>query len=326
MKVTPLLASQFLSDGGTMFGLVPKPIWSRLIVPDDQNRITQDAHVLLVELDDGRRGLIDTGCGPAEKFPEKEVERHGLGPGWPLLERLTALGIAPEAIDFVVFSHLHWDHAGGASRGLPDNTVPTFPQATHFAQAQEWADATSGDPLLYKSYPAEVIAPLRQLPAEQLKLVASDRQEILPGVTLLRSGGHTRGHSVIVLEHGNGIRIDHPESLFMFPPTRVVFMGDACPMRHNLRLVFQTSYDTFPLETRRWKMARFPEWASDGTLLMFDHDPDLFGATIKPHPRKEFVVEKTLHTDRATPMAQSLEALELKGRFSEYKDQDFITG
>ena len=82
MKVTPITASRFMSDGGSMFGLVPKPIWSKLIPADARNRIHQDAHALLVELDDGRKGLIDTGCGSAELFSPKELELNGLGAGW----------------------------------------------------------------------------------------------------------------------------------------------------------------------------------------------------------------------------------------------------
>ncbi|HMO51733.1 MAG TPA: MBL fold metallo-hydrolase [Kiritimatiellia bacterium] len=325
MKVTPLIASQFTSDGGAMFGLVPKTIWSRLITPDDDNRIRQDAHVLLVELDDGRKGLVDTGCGSAEKFSEKEVALHGLGPGWPLLERFISLGIDPASLAFVVFSHLHWDHAGGAATGEPGALTPVFPQADHFVHALEWESAVSGDPLLYKSYPADVVEPLKQL-GPRLHAISADRKEILPGITLVRSGGHTRGHAVIVLEDDAGIEVVHPESMFLFPPRRIVFAGDVCPMRHNLRMVFQTAYDTFPLETRRWKQAWLPEMASDGTLILFDHDPDLFGATIKPHNRREFVIDKTLHTDLSAHQARSLDELEKKGRFSEYKDQEFITG
>ena len=326
MKATPIIASQFTSDGGTMFGLVPKPIWSRLIKPDENNRIQQDAHVVLIELDDGRKGLIDTGCGAADKFSEKEADLHGLGPGWPLMERLDALGITRNDIAFVVFSHLHWDHVGGASMGTPGDWTISFPNAQHFVQAQEWEDATSGDRLLYKSYPAATIAPLKQLPPDKLIKVASDRKEILPGITMVRSSGHTRGHAVIVMEHADGIQLEHPESMFLFPPKRMVFAGDVCPMRHNLRMVFQTSYDTYPLDTRKWKQSWLPDMADDGSLLLFDHDPDLFGATIKRHDRKEFIVDKTLHTDMAAHRAQSLEALVEKGRLSIYRDQDFITG
>jgi glyoxylase-like metal-dependent hydrolase (beta-lactamase superfamily II) len=326
MLVTPLIASRFTSDGGSMFGLVPRTIWSRLAPPDEENRIPQQAHALLVTLDDGRRGLIDTGCGAADKFTDKEIALHGLGPGWPLEEELAAHGVARDDISFIVFSHLHWDHAGGASVGTPGDLAPAFPNADHFVHAQEWQDATSGDPLLYKSYPAPVVEPLKALAPARLQLISAERKEILPGITLVRSGGHTRGHAVIVLEHADGIGLDHPEAMFLFPPRRAVFAGDVCPMRHNLRLVFQTAYDTYPLDTRRWKTAWLPELASDGTLLLFDHDPDLFGATIKAHPRREFAIDKTLHTLYAPRAAQTIEALEKADRFAGYKDQDLITG
>jgi glyoxylase-like metal-dependent hydrolase (beta-lactamase superfamily II) len=323
MKVTPIIASRFTTDGGAMFGLVPKPIWSRLIEADENNRIHQHAHSLLVELDDGRKGLIDTGCGPAGKFSDKELALNGLGSGWPLIEQLEALGIRPAAISFVIFSHLHWDHAGGAS---PDGELPAFPNAMHFVHASEWKDATSGDPLLYKSYPAATIAPLRELPEDQLHLVKGEREKILPGITLARSGGHTRGHSMIILEAESGIDIVHPEAIFMFKPRRILFAGDVCPMRHNLRMVYQTAYDTFPLETRQWKSHWLPVIAENQTLIMFDHDPDLFGATIKPHPRKEFVIDKTLHTAVDGNAARSLDELEARGRFLMYSEEPLLAG
>lgn len=323
MKVTPIVASTFLTDGGTMFGLVPKTIWSKLITPDEKNRIHQNAHVLLVELDDGRKGLIDTGCGPADKFDERGREQHGLGPGWPLMERLHDLGIAPAEISFVVFSHLHWDHAGGAS---PGHGALSFPNATHYVHAHEWTDATGGDPLLYKSYPESAIQPLRDLESGQLHLIKSDREKILPGIMLVRSGGHTRGHATIMLEKKGGIELVHPERLFMFSPERILFAGDICPTHHNLRMVFQTSYDTYPLETRQWKRTWLPVIADNHTLMMFDHDPDLFGATIKRHEKREFVIEKTLHTVIAPHEARTLEELEAKGRFRMYREEPLMPG
>ncbi len=323
MKVTPIIASKFMSDGGTMFGLVPKTIWSKLIPADEKNRIRQHAHVLLLELDDGRRGLIDTGCGPADKFDAREREQHGLGPGWPLMERLIDLRIDPAEISFVVFSHLHWDHAGGAS---PGHNALSFPNAIHYVHAQEWADATGGDPLLYKSYPDATIAPLRDLEGTLLHLVSGEREKILPGVTLARSGGHTRGHAMVMIESSQGIELVHPERLFMFAPERILFSGDVCPTRHHLRMVFQPAYDTYPLETRQWKRTWLPVIAGKQTLMVFDHDPDLFGATIKPHEQREYIIDKTLHTEIAEHEARPLEELEAKGRFLMYRDDPLMSG
>lgn len=314
MKVTPITASRFKSDGGTMFGLVPKPIWSKAITPDEDNRIQQDAHALLVQLEDGRLGLVDTGCGPAGRFSEKAVKLNGLGKGWPLDEKLTKLGVSRESIEFVVYTHLHWDHAGGASCGMEKQTELSFPNAVHYVHELEWKDATGGDPLLYKSYPEDVIEPLTRLPNAKLIKVHDDKKEILPGVSLIRSSGHTRGHCIVQLSNTSGIGLQHPEAMFMFTPRSIVFAGDVCPMQHNLRMVFQTSYDTYPLDTRAWKIKWLKKIAGEQILLMFDHDPELFGATIRADEKREYVIDKTLHTSFSPHDAKSIEDLAKRGQ------------
>lgn len=290
MRVTPLIASTFTSDGGTMFGLVPKPIWSRRIAPDELNRIPQHAHVLLIELADGRRGLVDTGCGSADRFSDRERQLSGLGPGWPLLAELRARDIEPDAIEFIVFTHLHWDHAGGAVAPPGFGRALSFPRARMFIHAQEWKDATSGNPLLYKSYPPETIQPLRD---GLMELVDADESEILPGVWLHRTSGHTQGHCAIRLTHPK-LELAHPDAASFAGVTDLLFAGDVCPTRHNLRLVFQTSYDTFPLDTRAWKLAWLPRIARERVLLLFDHDPGAFGALIRPDEKEEFAVAQLL--------------------------------
>ncbi len=295
MIITPLIASTFRSDGGSMFGLVPKPIWSKLTPADERNRIAQSANVLLVELNDGRRGLIDTGCGSAHKFSDKERSLHGLGGGWPLEEALAARGTGLDAIDFVIFTHLHWDHAGGAGR--PDGQggiAPSFPRAVHIVHEQEWWDAVSGNPLLYKSYPAETLAPLRQMES-RLQLISGADTEVLPGIRLIQSGGHTRGHCVVLI-HDDPLRMDHPGSGAVPATSTLVFAGDVCPSRHHLRMVFQTAYDTFPLQTRAWKREWLKRIADERIMLCFDHDPETAAAVIRADTEREFAVMDILST------------------------------
>jgi glyoxylase-like metal-dependent hydrolase (beta-lactamase superfamily II) len=290
MRVTPLTASTFRSDGSTMFGLVPRTLWEKKAPADARHTIPQNANVLLVELDDGRRGLIDTGCGAAEKFSPREQELHGLGPGWPLREQLTLHGLTLEDVAFVVYTHAHWDHAGGAGAPPSLGRTLSFPNARHFLHALEWEDATSGNPLLYKSYPPDIVNTLR---AADRELVTGEDVEILPGVRLIRTSGHTRGHSSILLQ-APALELVHPDAATVAGFRGLLLAGDVCPSHLNLRMVFQTSYDTFPLDTRAWKRAWLPRIAEERLLLMFDHDPVMRGAFIRPDPREEFAVETAL--------------------------------
>ena len=246
--------------------------------------------MLLLELEDGRRGLVDTGCGSAERFGEREQALNGLGPGWPLQENLAARGLALADIDFVVYTHLHWDHAGGAVAPSSLGRPLSFPNALHYIHAREWEDACSGNPLLYKSYPPTIPATLQNA---KRSLVHGDDEEILPGLRMIRTSGHTRGHCAVFLPNRN-LELVHPQADLLAGGGGLLLAGDVCPSQHNLRLVFQTSYDTFPLDTRAWKTHWLPRLARERIALLFDHDPELLGALIRPDDREEFVVEKPL--------------------------------
>lgn len=290
MKVTPLVASRFRSDGGAMFGLVPKPIWSRLIPPNENNGIPQNANCLLVELADGRKGLVDTGCGDPAWYSEKQRSIQGLDPEWLLPEALGAHDTELEDIAFVILSHLHWDHVGGVGRmGEDGEPRLSFPNAQHFVHTAEWRDAGSKDPLLGQSYPPESLAALQATQSDSVLLVTDAAPDVLPGIRLARSGGHTYGHCAVVLSDEDLV-VNHPDAGALGAVDTLVYAGDVCPTSSHLRLVFQTAYDTYPLDTRQWKLDHLPTIAAEPYLLMFDHDPALFGATLVPDERGGFTV------------------------------------
>jgi len=272
--LTPLIASSFLSDGGNMFGIVPKALWNNLIPADEHNRIAQRVNTLLIEWEDGRRALLDVGCGAPDKFSEKARKINGVNE-WPLMEQLKALNIAPDSITDLLLTHLHWDHIGGA---VAANGQAVFPEATLHVHEMEWEDAHSKDPLLHKAYPPEVVDPLPDL--YPLNLLTDQQAVPLPGIRFERTGGHTRGHCVIEVEGDLIWTVSHPEAQ-LNQLQKVVYTGDAVSTHHHLRMVFHPAYDLFPLQTRTWKHERLPELAQSETLLVYGHDAQMFGSRLK---------------------------------------------
>ncbi len=279
MNLTPLTANTFLSDGGAMFGLVPKGIWSRMVEADEQNRIRQRAISLLIETEDGKRGLVETGCGDPVWFSDREREMSGLEEEWLLRQSLAEQNLGFEDIDFILLSHAHWDHAGGLTD--PEGN-PVFPNAEIFLRAAEVECATGGDPLLYKSYPPKIQAAFEQI-GDRIFPVPDEDPEVLPGIYLLPAEGHTEGQACISFTRPTLSGCDREVAA-------AIFTGDNCPTQHHLRMVFQSAYDTYPLKTRAWKRTWFPRCAEEDLLLLFTHDAEAYGAWIQADPKKEYVV------------------------------------
>ena len=287
MKIEPLLASTFRSDGGNQFGLVPKALWARRLPPDADNCVPQHAHSLLVTLDDGRTGLVDTGCGAPSRFSATQRRIAGLGgedAPWPLLDSLRARGLDPVDIDFVVLTHLHWDHVGGVF--APGGGL-TFPNAVHHVDLHELEDATGGSPLLGAAYSDIDLRPL--VDSGSLRRHLHDERNgpasvLFPGVRLVRTGGHTRAHCLALFEaeEGGTLDIGFGEGGFR----RAVFPADVCPSQHHLPHMYGLSYDTHPLDTRGWKLRWLPRFAAPDTMVFFCHDPDLWGAVLRPGAKR----------------------------------------
>ncbi|MDE2845179.1 MAG: MBL fold metallo-hydrolase, partial [Gemmatimonadota bacterium] len=191
MELSVVSGGVFKLDGGSMFGIVPKPLWEKVCRPDEKNRITNDTNCLLIRKD-GRLILVDTGYG--DKMTDRDRGIYGMS-GPTILGSLSARGVSAGDIDLVVLSHLHFDHAGGATRlDEEGRAVPAFPNAQYVVQKGEWEDALNDYGTMKTTYRSENYKPL--MDRGVLTLVEGD-VEIEDGIRVEVTGGHTRYHQLV---------------------------------------------------------------------------------------------------------------------------------
>jgi glyoxylase-like metal-dependent hydrolase (beta-lactamase superfamily II) len=242
-------------DGGSMFGSVPKPMWSKSHPADDRNRIQLAMRCLLIE-GEGRRVLVDVGAG--DKMAPKLVDIYGLDPEPRPLERaLQAAGVAAEDVTDVVLTHLHFDHAGGSTRREGDRLVPTLPRARYHLQRKNWDNASAPNPRERASYMPENFQPL--MDARVLTL-GEGPQTLWPGFELFTADGHTRGQQLLRLEGGG---------------TTLYYVADLIPTRSHVRLPFVMGYDVCAIQTMEEKEAVLDRAAGEGAWICLEHDPQV---------------------------------------------------
>ena len=276
LELTPLIDRHFRLDGGAMFGVVPKPLWEKRLPADDRNRITMAMRPLLVKARSTGAGarerlmMIDAGAGG--KMDAKLQEIYGFERGESLDASLTAAGVRPEDIEIVLASHLHFDHAGGfTKRGASGTIVPAFPNARYVINAGEWEDATHPHERNRASYFAENYVPLRD--AGVVDFMDADG-EVMPGVRVRRTGGHTRWHQIVYLESGG---------------RTAVFTADLIPTTAHVDVPWIMGYDLYPMETLEFKRAFVREAIEREYVIFFEHDPHISAGYIREKDRRVYV-------------------------------------
>ncbi len=243
-------AGVFTTDAGTILGPVPRQMWEHLVADelDPDHRLTQALNCLLIETPSGRV-LVETGVG--ERMDDHHRAQRGVR-GEAILPSLRTAGFDPVSVDFVALSHLHFDHAGGL---LTASGEYAFPRARIVAQADEWDFALGTNARLTASYEQ---AELRLAEAWARPGSADGDEELMPGVQVRRTSGHSGGHQAIIVR-GH----DHT----------VAFFGDLCMRPWSANPKWVTAFDDFPLTSVEVKSALFAEAADEGWTVVLSHEP-----------------------------------------------------
>lgn len=274
-------------DGGAMFGVVPKPLWERRIPGDERNRIPLAMRCLLIEAPEALV-LVDTGAGT--KHDEKFRDIYGIeNPGEPtrLETGIRAAGFRPSDVDLVVLTHLHFDHAGGATVRPPEaeeggaEAVPSFPGARYVVQREELAFGRRRNERIRASYLPDDFEPVAQ--AGLWDFVEGETL-LTRGVRLLPTPGHTPHHQSVLIESDGHT---------------ACYLADVCPTTAHVPLPWIMGYDLEPLvtlESKRalWKRAHEEDW-----LLVFEHDPRVAWGRLDEDARRVVAEESDDGSDPA---------------------------
>ncbi len=267
-------------DGGAMFGVVPKPLWSRRIAADERNRIVLAMRPLLIEHPDGLI-LVDSGLGNKESDKFRDiygVENAGSDGRTALEDAIRAAGHQVGDVRTVINTHLHFDHAGGQTWTAADDPAgraqPTFPAARHLIHRGEYHYATHVNERTAASYLPHNWEPL--FAADLVDLVDGEQMELAPGIRGLVTPGHTPWHMSLVIESGG-------EAL--------LYPADTIPTAHHLPLPWIMGYDVEPLRTLESKRLLHQRAAAEGWRVVFEHDDAVVGGRLVEGERGVELVE-----------------------------------
>jgi glyoxylase-like metal-dependent hydrolase (beta-lactamase superfamily II) len=279
-EIIPLPTGIFGLDGGAMFGTVPKALWEKTNPADEHNRIPMEARALLLKSKD-HTILVDTGNGEdfvakyGDKLGSKFAELYSIDSSGPSLKKsLAAHGLTFNDITDVILTHLHFDHAGGATAVIDQQLKPTFPNAKYYVQTENLKTAQHPNIREKASYLAPNFQPL--LDAGKLTLVDGSTKNLLPHISVWVSNGHTTGQQVVIVEDDT---------------QKLIYCGDVIATSTHVRSAWVMGYDLHPLIVIEEKAELLKSAAEKKTYFFFEHDPYCDVATVEPD-KSDFKVKE----------------------------------
>jgi glyoxylase-like metal-dependent hydrolase (beta-lactamase superfamily II) len=238
-------------DGGAFFGVIPKIMWSRKVAADEKNYVQAGLNSLLIRT--GKQNvLVETGMG--NKLSERMIKFYGQPA--ELLANLAAAGIAPEEIDVVINTHLHFDHCGwNTVRGKDGKIVPTFPRAKYYAPEGEWQYARKPSERDSISYIPDNYDPLVE---SGLMTLLKGGEQIVPGISVKTFPGHTAHMQAVIIESEGRTACD---------------ISDLMPTTAHIDITWGMGFDLYPLQTIESKKQYYAKAIPEKWLTVFTHDP-----------------------------------------------------
>lgn len=252
-EISSFVEQHFKLDGGLMFGVIPKLMWSRMISADENNLIAMVTNLFVLKAH-GKTIMFDAGLGDTLSDREKKVYNAS---GVTQIETgLASLGLSTASIDLVILTHLHTDHVGGAVKKVEDAYVPRFANARYIINRSEWNSAINPDERTSAVYIPERLLPLEQ--ADLVDFIDGDT-ELMPGIKAVHTGGHTDDHFALEIE-------SEGEAVFYY--------ADIFPSQHHMKVPFVAATDLLPRETMAVKRAALERIVDREVVMAFDHDTD----------------------------------------------------
>ncbi|MGG1398634.1 MBL fold metallo-hydrolase [Bacillus salipaludis] len=236
-------------DGGAMFGVVPKILWDRKYPANEKNQIECPTDPILIQMD-GMKILVESGIGKG-KLTDKQLRNFGVTKESELDSSLEKEGLKPEEIDYVLMTHLHFDHAGGLTKLVDGEYVSAFPNAKIITSKIEWDEMRTPNIRSKNTYWKE------NWQAIEKQVIPFDEKWSLGSLTLIHTGGHSNGHSILLIEDGDEVAIH---------------MADLLATHAHQNVLWVMAYDDYPMDSIAAKEKWLPYALEKNAWLTFYHD------------------------------------------------------